>query len=272
MSRHFKSSFSDVREGLQKAGMKYTVEEYLSVAIFTTILTFVIESAALSFIFGLFFDFAVAILLAIMLSLTISGILFFLFYSYPFTASRSRDSKIKKVLPFVVSYMAALSSSNVPPIVIFRTLAKFKEYGELSKEAEAITKNVEVFGMTTTSAIKKQARTTPSTDFKELLYGINTISMSGGDMTTYLGNKANGMMNDYRRRIRKYAQDLSLYVEIYLTLIVTGSIFFIVLTSVISAVSQGIETILIQSFVVFILLPLISIGFIILVKSASPVE
>ena len=77
-------------------------------------------------------------------------------------------------------------------------------------------------------------------------------------------------MADYRRRIRKYSQDLSLYVEMYLTLIITGSIFFIVLSSIISTISAGLGTIMVQTFVVFALLPLLSIAFIILVKSTSP--
>lgn len=272
VSKSIKPSFADMKETMQKAGLRYTVEEYLSITLFTTTVTFVIEAIALSFIFGLFFGVTVALLLALMLSLAISGILFFLFYSYPSTAARSRNSKIKKILPFVVSYMATMSSSRVPPIVVFKTLSEFKEYGEVSKEAENITRNVEVFGMTTSAAIKKQAKTTPSADFRELLWGINTIVTSGGDLTSYLSDKTNEFMNDYRRRIRKYSQDLSLYVEIYLTLIITGSIFFIVLSSVISALSQGIGTVLVQSFVVFVLLPLISIGFIVLVKSTSPLE
>ena len=79
-------------------------------------------------------------------------------------------------------------------------------------------------------------------------------------------------MTEYRRRIRKFSQDLSLIVEIYLTLIITGSIFFIVLSSIISAISPGLETVSIQSFVVFILLPFLSIAFIVLIKTISPTE
>jgi flagellar protein FlaJ len=93
---------------------------------------------------------------------------------------------------------------------------------------------------------------------------------SGGNLALYLKEKSEEYMNDYRRRIRKYSQDLSLYVEMYLTLIITGSIFFIVLSSIISSISAGLGTIVLQSLIVFILLPLISIGFIFLIRSANP--
>ncbi|MBI2076702.1 MAG: type II secretion system F family protein [Candidatus Aenigmarchaeota archaeon] len=273
ISRSVKGNFLDIREDLQRANIAYTLEEYLSTAFFTTALAFVLETISLSFIFGLIrFSVVSALLLSITLSLAISGVLFFLFYSYPAAAAKTRQSKIKKILPFAVSYMATISSSRLPPIVLFRTLAGFKEYGQIAEEAANVSRDVDVFGMTFSAAVKKQAKRSPSTEFRELLWGINSIIASGGDLTFYLKQKSEEMMNDYRRRIRKYAQDLSLFVEIYLTLIITGSIFFIVLSSIISAISGGLGTIFVQAFVVFILLPLLSIGFIIIIKSISPVE
>ncbi|MBI4174181.1 MAG: type II secretion system F family protein [Candidatus Aenigmarchaeota archaeon] len=268
--RHVKPNFLDIKDELRQANISYTLEEYLSIALFTTAITFFLEAAMLSFIFGLLVSPALAVILALTLSLTISGILFFLFYSYPTTASKSRGNKIKKVLPFSVSYMATIARSNVPPITIFKTLSEFKEYGELSKEAENIVRDVELFGMTTSAAIKKQAKITPSKEFRDLLFGVNTMVTSGGNLGSYLKDKANELMGDYRRRIRKYSQDLSLYVEMYLTLIITGSIFFIVLSSIISTISAGLGTIMVQTFVVFALLPLLSIGFIILIRATSP--
>ncbi|KHO47578.1 MAG: hypothetical protein QT00_C0002G0232 [archaeon GW2011_AR5] len=268
--RYAKPYFLDIKEELRQANISYTLEEYLSIALFTTVVTFIIEATMLSFIFGLLVTPIIAVILAFTLSMTISGILFFLFYSYPKTASKSRGNKIKKILPFSVSYMATIARSNVPPIIIFKTLSEFKEYGELSKEAENIVRDVELFGMTTAAAIKKQAKITPSKEFRDLLYGINTMITSGGNLGSYLKDRSNELMGDYRRRIRKYSQDLSLYVEMYLTLIITGSIFFIVLSSIISTISAGLGTILVQTMVVFLLLPALSIAFIILIRATSP--
>ncbi len=269
--RAIRPYFIEMKDDLKKAGISYTLEEYLSIAVLTTAMTFVLEAAILSFIFGLLVSPVIAIILALTLSTTISGVIFFLFYSYPTTASKSRSTKIKKILPFSVSYMSTIASSNVPPIEIFKTIVKFKEYGELTKEAENIVRDVELFGMTTSAAIKKQAKVTPSKDLRDLLYGINTMIITGGNLGAFLKEKNNELMADYRRRIRKYSQDISLYVEMYLTLIITGSIFFIVLSSIIATISSGLGTVMVQTFVVFILLPLLSIGFIIIVKSTSPV-
>ncbi len=273
IARSLKTSFSDIRDDLHKANMTYTIEEYLSVAIMTSSLTFMIEALIFSFVFALIgLSVVLSLVLSLILSLAFSAFIFFLFYTYTATISKSRSNKISKILPFSTAYMAALSSSKLQPVFLFKTISKFKEYGEVAKESDNIVKDVEMFGMNLSDALKRQAKRTPSKNFREILWGINTVITSGGDLSTYLKQKSNEMMTDYRRRIRKYSQDLSLFVEIYLTLIITGSIFFIVLTSIISALSGGIGTIAIQSFVVFILLPLISIGFILLVKSISPIE
>lgn len=271
-AKKYKYNFLDVLDDIHKSNMNYTLEEYLSMTFMTTAVTFVAEMCILTFIFALFIDPVLALPLAFTLTFALSVLVFFLFYSYPATLAKNRRNKIKKVLPFTVSYLSTLASSKLPPITMFKTMSKFKEYGELSKEAENIVRNVEMFGMSFSSSLKKQAKRTPSPEFADLLWGINIVTTTGGDLVTYLNQKTNEFMNDYRRNIRKYSQDLSLYTEIYLTLVITGSIFFIVLSSVITALSTGTGTVSLQTFIVFLLLPLLSGAFLVLIKSVSPME
>lgn len=263
--------FPDVREELQKANMKYTLEEWLAMSGFFTVSTFAVEMVVFSFIFGLLsIQPLMAVFLSLTLSASIAGGLLFLFYSYPGTQAKAREVNIRKVLPFAVSYLSSIATKDAPPIFFFRTLSRFDEYGEVAKDCRTIVRDVEVFGMPLHSAIKRRANSTPSKEFKELLWGINNVYASGGNINQYVSGKSNELMADYRRRIKKYAQDLSLFVEIYLTLIIVGAMFFIVLSSVMAAITAGAETAAIQSFIVFILLPLLSVGFMILVKSISP--
>ncbi len=272
LSKSMKNYLIDIKDDMQKANMNYTLEEWISNALFTSTIVFIISLITLSFGFGFFTSPIIAVFSALTLSATFFGILFFVFYSYPATLSKIRGNKIKKVLPFAVSYLASIANAKVSGIMLFKTISQFKEYSEVSNEAKNIVRDVEVFGMPLSTAIKNQSKRTPSKDFRELLLGINTIMVSGGDFRIFLKQKSDELMNDYRRRIRKYSQDLSLFVEVYLTLIIIGSIFFIVISSVISTISGGTEIILVQTFVVFLLLPILSIGFILLIKSISPLE
>ncbi|MBI2579478.1 MAG: type II secretion system F family protein [Candidatus Aenigmarchaeota archaeon] len=271
-ARKIKPYFLDLKDDLQRAGITYTLEEYLSMAMFIFFITFFFEAILLSFIFALLVGIVMALVLGFMLALGISSFIFFLFYSYPTTMSKSKEKSIKKTLPFAVSYMSVISSSRPNPIVMFKSMGDFKEYGEISKLCSNVARDIEFFGLTVSSALKKWAKRTPSKDLKELLWSMNTILESGGDLTSFLKQKSDDLMADYRRSIRKYSQDLSLYVEIYLTLIITGSIFFIILSAIIATISSDSSTTLIQSFVVFGLLPALSSGFIVIIKSMSPLE
>ena len=83
--------------------------------------------------------------------------------------------------------------------------------------------------------------------------------------------KTRTFMNQYRRSLNDYAKQIALYTEIYITLVMVGSLFFIVLTAIMSPLG-GMDILMLQSFVIFILTPMVSLGFIVLLKGTSPVE
>jgi hypothetical protein len=79
-------------------------------------------------------------------------------------------------------------------------------------------------------------------------------------------------MEDYERRIDEFSEKLSLLVEMYIILVIVGSIIFTSMSVVVSAFG-GIDpslVILVQALSVFVGLPFISVGFIILVDGISP--
>jgi len=270
-AKMIKKYFIDIKTNLHRANMKFTFEEYLAMTLLTVVILFFVETVMISFILALFFPILLSIILSFVISIGISAGIFFMFYTYPAAIASSRAKKINTALPFAISYLTSISSGKMSPARMFKAFAEFEE-GEISEEAKNISRNIDVFGMTVHEALKREAERTPSDEFKNVLYGISTTISSGGDLTLYLRQKTEELMRNYRRMIIKYSQDLSLFVEIYLTLIITGAIFFIVLSSIMAVISGGMGTALIQTFVVFILLPLISIGFIILIKSLSPVD
>ena len=268
-----KQYFPDLKEDLEKAQMKYILEEWLSICLFTGLLTFIslfiLLSIVLNFI-GL--DLLFAELFAFTISLVLSGGSVFIAYIYPYLTYSNKEGEMKKILPFGVSYMASMSSKNTQPISYFRMISKFNEYKELRKECESIVRDVDIIGMDLISSMKKHAENTTSEELKEFLWGFISTLESGGSTKNYLDTKSKEFMKGQKRILRGYARKLSLFVEIYMTLIIVGSIFFIIISSIISSISSGFDVVLLQTFIVFILLPLVSIGFIVLVKSISPVN
>lgn len=268
--------FEDLKPDLSKANIKLSLEEYLSVALMTITLIFIVEFPFVAFITGLMpgFTIIMSFLFAFSMTIFFCSIIGFFFYVYPSIIVGQRGDKIDYSLPFATTYLATVSGSNAPPSMMFKVLSKFEEYEEVSKEAKRIRRDIELLGMTVIEALRKAAKRSPSKKFKELLWGINTTIRTGGNLTEFLHEKAEAYMRDYRRELNQYSQTLSTFLEIYLTLIVVSSIFFIIITTIISAFGiSGAMTGLIavsQFAVVFIFLPVISIGFIYLIKTVAP--
>lgn len=263
-------TFRYISGDLKKSGMRYTLEEYLSLAIFISLIVLVVEIPIITLILSFFIPVILALLLSFTFSIAGAIIIFFLFLNYPKAQVANLASKIEKGLPFSVSYMTAAASSDAPPISIFKTITKIKEYPELSEQAKNVVRDVEGLGMDILTALRREAKRTPSKEFKELLLGIESTISSGADLTVFLNNKANSLFNAYQRKIRNHASLLSMIIEIYITIMIVGPIFFTILSSVM-AMMGGIEGIVsMQALLSFILMPIISIILAFYISISSP--
>jgi len=265
--------FDSIKEDLQKTNLNLSLTEYFYITIFTLLLVFIIEFPTTVVLSALILGSAfLAFLFSFTLTIVIIIGLFFLFYTYPSIVAGSRRRNIEANLPFATTYMATIASSGSPPVTMFKVLSDFKEYGEISKEAEKINRDIEGFGMDLIGSIRKTASRTPSPELKELLWGLETVLSSGGNISNYLHEKSRGFISEYRRRLEQYSRTLSLMIEIYLTVVLVGSIFFVVLTALMSLFGGGAGTTLafLQFAVIVIFLPAISIGFVFLLKYLSP--
>lgn len=270
--------FESLKPDLRKANIKISLREYLSIGLMSTLISFIFSFIMILTISLLISGFSnlIRFLFSLSLSIVFSVSVFFLFYIYPSHIVSQRGKDMDFTLPFATLYLATISGGNVPVKTLFRVLSEFEGYGEISKESGEITKNIEVFGMNSREALKKAAQKSPSENWKELLWGINTTLSSGGNLSEYLHGKSIQFMQDYRRKMDEYTRTLSTLLEVYVTVIVVGSIFFIVISSLMSAFGLGPSftnlIILSQFLIIFIGLPLISVGFIFLLKKISPLQ
>ncbi|MBU3905014.1 MAG: type II secretion system F family protein [Nanoarchaeota archaeon] len=263
-----------MKTDLQHANIPLSLREYVYVMFFALLLIFAIELPLITIISAIIMKSALsAFMFAITATILIEMGAFFMFYTYPSYTARSRKRNIESGLSFATTYMSTIATSGAPPITMFKVLAKFKEYGEISKEAEKITRDVEAFGMDLVSAIRKTASRSPSSELKELLWGLDTVLTTGGDVGAYLHEKSRTFLAEYRRRLEQYSQTLSLLIEVYLTVILVGSIFFVIMSALMSIFGGG-DINLFMSFmqfiIIFIVLPVASLGFIALIKTISP--
>jgi flagellar protein FlaJ len=262
--------FDSLKLQLRQAKIKYSIEEYLSLMMFSTMIVFVAVMLLGSFFITVTTAYAVySYTLSVVISFASAGGTFFIGYYYPSIKAKGIQNKINKTLPFTVIYMSTVASSEVNPTELFKIVSK--KGGVIGKECERIYRDIHMLGMDVNTAITKAANRTPSKKFAELLWGMLSIIGRGGDLGEYLSEKSKEFMGEYRRSLKTYSDQISFYTEIYITLIIVGTLFFIVLSSIMSPLVGG-DILLIQTFLVFFFIPMISIGFLFLLKSLSPQE
>ncbi len=265
--------FSDVKLNLKKARIRLSLQEYISIAVMTGFIIFIVSFPILSFLFAFVFQtflfsfvssFTVAILLTI-------GV-FLLFMNYPKLIIREKAKHIDNALPFAALYLSTIASSKLPVHKIFEIFSKFSEYGELTDEIKSITNDMDVFGLDVITALERSVERSPSKMFKEMVWGMLSTIRSGGDLGIYLKETAVNMVNEYRRKLYEFSHQLTIYIEVYLTTIVLGAIFFTILTSIMSGIAQAgtSNIIVVQFLLIFVFMPLISTLFILLIKSITP--
>jgi len=270
----FVNLFESIKPDLLKADIGLTLTEYVYVIFFSILLVFAVEFPLVTIITSIIFkDIVLAILFSFTLNIVIVLIIFFIFYTYPSMVAGRRKRDIESALPFATTYMATVANSGAPLVTMFKVISQFEEYGEISKEMEKIYRDVEVFGMDLIGALRKTANRTPSEELKELLWGLDGVITSGGNISNFLHEKSRLFIAEYGRRLQRYSRTLSILIEIYLTLVLVGSVFFIIITALMSILGGGgMSSYLsfIQFLVIFVVLPFVSIGFIFLIKSIAP--
>lgn len=267
--------FSDLKKDLKRANMKISLEEYISIAFLTCVILFLIELPLFFYIFSLLkLGPIFSIFMAITVSLSICLFFFLIFLNYPKFIIRDKSKSIDYTLPFAGIYLSTIASSGLPPHKIFEIFSEFEEYGEISKEAKNIVNDMNAFGLNIYESLEKAVDRTPSKNLRELFWSILSTVKSGGSLIKLLTEKSKGFLNDYNRNLVEFSRTLSIFLEVYLTALVLGAIFFTILTSLMSGIGGVVQSniTLIQFFLIFMFIPFISFAFIILIKSSSPGE
>lgn len=272
LSESLEPYFTEVREDLKRARMKMSVQEYLSVAILTSFIIFIFELPALSFIFSFVFQsFLFGFITSFTVSIFLTVVFFLIFLNYPKAIIKNRSKQLERSLPFASLYLSTIAGSKLPLNKIFEVFSKFSEYGEITDEVSTITRDTETFGIDINTSLERAIDRTPSKNFKELLWGLLSINRAGGNLHTFLKENAKNLIAEYRRKLYEFSHQLTIFIEMYLTAVVLGAVFFVILTSIMAGIAGvGVNIIIIQFLLIFIFLPLVSLVFILLVRSTTP--
>lgn len=274
-TKYLSGYLTPLKEEMVRSNLNILFEVYVGKMVLSTVVAFGAVLISSSIVFATIFRIPVLLSIAIAFVAAVAtafGVLT-IYHSYPFQLITSKKASLQTSMPFAVSHMGAIASSGVPPFVIFKLLASIQEYGEVANEAKRIVRNVEAFGMDLTSAIKNVADRTPSVEFKQFLYGIVSITETGGDLKTYMENASKEALIDYRLKRQKYMQVLSTYADFYTAVLIAAPLFFISVLSIMSLIGGEILGMDIPTAIkvgVYVLMPALNTAFILFIHFTQP--
>jgi len=196
------------------------------------------------------------------------------FYCYPGYRADSLKRALEEGLPFTAGYMSILAGAGVPPDFIWRSLAQVDASLAVSDVARTVVRDVELFGFDVISALENTSKRTPSERFKELIEGFISVVHSGGNLVKYLRDRSQQYMKLKQIALKRFSDTLGVLAEFYVTLMVAGSLIFVVMLAVMSMLGGGgfgpLDSRLMLQLLTYIGLPIGSVVFLVILDMVSP--
>ena len=189
--------------------------------------------------------------------------------SSPAGRVKARAKNINMRIPYALNYIAAMASAGVNIDQVFRSLGEQEKiYGECSREAQAIYRDMAYFGRDSVTAMKRAIERSPSDKWQEFLQGAITTVTSGGNLQLYFASKAQRYMWENRQEQKSFVDLKGLTAETYVTAVVAGPLFLIVMMSILGMLGGGGPGSL--YLIVYMLLPVANIGFAFALQAMTP--
>jgi len=268
--------FSDLGKTLRKAGMEVSLRMYLSTAILTTLISiFLGFPIALGIFYLVNKEFNSTVWLgSVLIGLLVPIVVIMGFLVYPRYVSNNRKRALESSLPTACSFLAAMASAGVAPDKAFLALANENIQLEISKEAENITRNIEILGYDLLTALEYAAENSPSKVYSAFLEGLVSVVTSGGDLTSYLTNETKTLMREKIREEKEFIEGLGVVAELFLVVGVVAPIFFVIMLAVLAIMStdSGNTGTVLMTLLTYVLIPIGMSVIIVLVDGMQPAD
>jgi flagellar protein FlaJ len=286
-----RDDYATLRNDLISARFKTPFEVYLSTAYISSIivgLSFAIVIGIISWVFQLptlikykgavpeilvgFSAYSLVIgtiFITIFSLLVFGGLTYLAFILYPGLEAGNRRRNIDASLPYAINYITSMSTAGITPAEVFRLLGSSTIYGQSAVEARYIAREIDIFGRDLIDALRLVSASTPSRRMKEFLQGTMASVSSGGNITDYFRTKAEQYSLENRQTQKMFLETLALVSESYVTAMVAGTLFLIILQSIMSVLSGDNRPMFLYA-VIYVMIPLGSIMFVIMISSMTP--
>lgn len=261
----FEVTEKDKNRMLEKANIAMMYQEYHSMVIMNIIIGFISAFLSSFIIYKLFSNEITALLMLIISSIVPISIGLY-YISLPQAKAKARGKEIDLYMPYATNFINTMSVAGISPAEIFEALSQVELYGELQKEAQKITTEIDMMGIDAISALKNAIKNTPSQKFKEFIQGILSVIQSGSELGPYFERCVNEFMKEDLIDRKRGLESLAIMAESFVVTVIAFPLFLIIILSIMGLTSGGIQF---EFFflIAFMILPMAYFGFYVMMSS-----
>jgi flagellar protein FlaJ len=268
----YKKTGVKLENDLLAAGMNYSVEQYLSLALSSTL--FITILTLIFLVFTTIINLT-SLLTDIILLISIPLFILFMFFLIPNSKAKKIGQEIDKQLPFALRHMSIEIRAGVG---IYRTMESIATsgYGPLSDGFRWVLYQVEK-GVPTEEALEAWAARTKSQALGRVVSHIVRALRTGGNLSEIMVTIAEDVSFERKMKIADFAEKLNLLGLFLMFATVVGPVMLTILTTIASSptISQylGMFSFFTIDFLMltyFLIVPAMVGIFIYFIKSADP--
>jgi flagellar protein FlaJ len=263
ISPRFLSGVYEFKVHLARAGIKIYPETYISMMFLVATLTLPVSIIALVLLYFTkisFLIFLVPLPVYIMIGFMVA----------PMSRAGERAGALEREMPFAATYVTVMASGGIPPYMSFKRLSNVELLPSTRKEAKALIRDVEIFGVDPLSALEKAAKYNPLDIFRDFISGYASTVIIGGDVIHFLETKAQEIFKAGSMRVKSAAERMGMLLESFIIVMVLMSLCFYILFSVESIYSTGLDMNSGVIMYTYVFTPLLSIVFIWMAHGMQP--
>ncbi len=235
--------FNEIHVQMKRGGMLIAFHAYVAYMVLMSMIAFAMAIPVTFIIFPLLIGIPFLSVMNFLISFVVGVMAAFVtmiaMYMYPGMKASNRKGPINNNLPYITNFLTLLSSSNVPPSLIFKSMAKIDTLKEVKLEFGNIVRDVEVFGQDLMTSIIENAKLTPNPELREIFLGYVATVRTGGNPTEYLRVTSNLITKERISKLDMMLESLSAIAEIYIMVLVATPLLFVVLFATLGMIGGG---------------------------------
>jgi flagellar protein FlaJ len=260
---------------LKQSRIPIPYEVYVCSMVFFSMIAGIIGLAvgiAISFIVNIQ-PIAFAFILPIIAGAGMAQITFFILQMMPNINIKNRGSKLIEELPHFIGYMATLATSGLSLEGIFKAIASENTEEEIVKDAQFITRNIDVMGMDLVTAINDLIKRTPSGPYSEMLEGAIITVQSGGDLKEYFIATGKVQLEEKKMALKKSTDSLGVMAEMYTIMLIVFPLLAVIMLSIMAIMSPtlaGFDLMTLMNLLTYVMVPFFGLLFLFMMDSMVP--